>query len=136
MAARDESPSRLPPGFEVAEPISGEKQLTRRVSFTLHSELQRKFKAISGALRTSQAGARQAERAAWAVPTQWRCALCTARRWAYRALLRLAFSGDGEHINLEQFQAALKGRMSAEQARLPDVERAVPLSTRSHAHGS
>ena len=61
MAARDESPSRLPPGFVVEDgPLSGESVLTRRVSFTLHSELQRKFKSISGALRTRRAGAREA----------------------------------------------------------------------------
>jgi hypothetical protein len=50
--ARDESPSRLPPGYQLevgAESV--ESPLTRRVSITLHSELQRKFKALSGASR-------------------------------------------------------------------------------------
>ena len=41
-------------------------------------------------------------------------------------MLRTARPGDGEHINLEQFQAALKGRLSAEQARLRVAGRAVP----------
>lgn len=55
----------MPPGYLLEEggAESVESPLTRRVSFTLHSELQRKFKALSGAPRRRQ------RRAARRVPT-------------------------------------------------------------------
>ena len=119
-----ESSPRPPPGSLGEEPeASSLSGLTRRVSFTLRNELQRKFYTISGA--TTQTRARGPAGDKSQAPGPHAAGVPSAAALLTAFCFVCSLSGDGKHINLSQFQAALKGRLSSEQARLVPLCRAL-----------